>query len=1395
MTKKNTKKTLAMAAAAAAVTGGTMAVTGNVHADTVNTQANTQTQTQTQNPQVSDLKTQQDASRQVYADANKANADAHQATQNAQDNLVNATAKTTEAQGAVDNAQSAVNQASNDVTAATNKANQAQTDVENAQDAQTQAQNDYENAVKQSTTSADEQSALDQAQADAKTAEGAVTDAQSKLADATSKQSQAQSNADTATQNVKDATDRVNSDQSAVNQAKSNVKNAENDVQTAQNHDQVVSQDQNDVQAKTDAKNKADAKVNDAQKVNDEKSEAQSNAQTAVNDAQKTVDQLSQGVQVVNTINASDAYLNQINKERGGMGFIDQNLKPKNMSDSDYQQLVSESKKLNQSNQYQDDPAAEAIPVHMNSNGTLSDEDAKFASQYAAQLLNPLRQKAGSPVYKITNGSLKIAQDVADRYSNDHWNQWEKGHDNAGIEAVGNQWGVGINESWSGDISFAHQKFVADNPDDILATSGTWVSEYNGLTRNDLQRGIYDAIKAMLFDDMGESFGHATDILGIRETNANKPVEFGVSYEYDTSDHVTNFAGQKNKNAGGFHFNSEFNSSNTNPNGKFFQAEWQKEVAIPKTDDHAAQLKESITVSPEWINLVKKIQERLMSPSNTTDMDFTNEEGQEWYKLAAQLRKQNKYVSDPTQAAIPVHINSDGTLSKADQTDATQFYLSILNQARKVVGLPELKISEQSLEMGDKIAKQYNDDNWCIFPYTIKNVGGFDMVGLDTNDPHYGQHDFKAIDQNHASCENAGAVANSTITVYNDDNDPASGVKSLSYNTNWAKNRDELHKAMFDDAVYMLFENSSNPGHAENALGLHSASLDKGNGFASIQTDKFGQIHFNVESETVKDTSTEIPVETSSQTDDHAAQLANAKQTLQDAQAKLETAKQEANQASADLASAKADAKTAADELKAAQDKLAHDSGSSMSLADAQAKLKNAKAVLAQKQANLADAKKNLQNANTMKSQSDSALKKANADIKDAQDAVQTAQAKAKDANAKVDAIKAKIAADNNSKALSDAEAKLNQTKQDLQVAQSKKDEADKALAKAQATLKNKQEALKKAQANAQTAAQNLKSAQDAVKKAQAHEQDTQAALKLAKDNLITDNKVYGNSVAIKDQTIHAGEINKIVDPQIANPMAKDPTQSLVMGAFLQMAASKLDTIPTGTTAKWNQPQNVSRDANLVGDHSEDVLVTFPDGSTTTVKMGLHVLVAVKPSQPDTPVVNPGHEAKPGDDQKPTTPSAPKDQPGHDVKPGDGNKPSTEPSTTPSHEEQQPGTHTDTPTAKPSDQQPSTQPSGDEGQSQTTTPDHKETSNNDSNVTVAPNADHKTDSAQTVATNGNNNVTVKPVANEVENTNTAKRSDLNNGKLPQTGNAKSSIALGIATLIGMFGLAYDRRKD
>src|SRR5699024_3064496 len=143
----------------------------------------------------------------------------------------------------------------------------------------------------------------------------------------------------------------------------------------------------------------------------------------------------------------------------------------------------------------------------------------------------------------------------------------------------------------------------------------------------------------------------------------------------------------------------------------------------------------------------------------------------------------------------------------------------------------------------------------------------------------------------------------------------------------------------------------------------------------------------------------------------------------------------------------------------------------------------------------------------------------------------------------------------------------------------------------AQDNLTKAQNELKQAQTKLENAKDEATKAANALKDAQAKADKTKDALAKAKAGLITDNKVYGDSVAIKDQTIHAGEINKIVDPEIANPMATDPTQNLVMGAFLQMATSKLDTIPTGTTASWSDLNTLNHDANTVGDHSEDVLV------------------------------------------------------------------------------------------------------------------------------------------------------------------------------------------------------------
>lgn len=885
----------------------------------------------------------------------------------------------------------------------------------------------------------------------------------------------------------------------------------------------------------------------------------------------------------------------------------------------------------------------------------------------------------------------------------------------------------------------------------------------------------------------------------------------------------------------------------------------QKTVDQLSKDTSAEPVENALVTSQEWINTLKEAQNYLLTHNNTLSPELD----QKLSELGSKLKYQKQYQSDPTLKNQKVEYNNDGLLSNQDEIQITKFALSLINPIREQLGMPALTITQNALKIANNVANTYNRDNWIAYTYTVDSQGNETPI-MKGHDVNAFENAINASNPTNTGASSEAMTASEEQDVY-DKNGKRTGVTHYI-----APTMDDLYARIYGGVANMLFTDSNMQwGHTYTLLGMGRKNENQTNNIG-VQTDRYGQIHYVLESSSQNDHSNLINVNNndasqayqnllnaednykkfindhqnddlnfsdmvseqdykddkasydadpngawaptykatvdqynkqrtalkpyldaidqaqtkldqvyfaktsdSSKTDGHAVQLANAKQALQDAQAKLETAKQEASQASADLASAKADAKTAADELKDAQDKLVHDSGSSMSLADAQEALKNAKAVLAQKQVNLADAKKAAQKAQTMKSQSDSALASAKQEAQTAQKALANAQAKAKSAQEHVDALTS------NDQAVADAKDNLNAANQKLQVAKSNHEAAQDNLTKAQNELKQAQTKLENAKDEATKAANELKDAQTKADK-------TKDALAKAKAGLITDTKVYGDSVAIKDQTIHAGEINKIVDPEIANPMAKDPTQSLVMGAFLQMAASKLDTIPTGTTAKWNQPQNVSRDANLVGDHSEDVLVTFPDGSTTTVKMNLHILAAVKPSQPDTPVVNPGHETKLGDGQKPAT------------------KPSTEPSTMPSHEEQQPGTHTDTPTAKPSDQQPSTQPNGDQGE---TKADHKATLNNDRDATVALNADHESANGQImpeyqvingqiVKTTTATQLTKASNAISSEST-TLKRSDLNNGKLPQTGNSLNEaglIGLGVLGMLTMLGLANNYRR-
>lgn len=392
-------------------------------------------------------------------------------------------------------------------------------------------------------------------------------------------------------------------EQGAIDQAAKNfdsqISAADTEVGRAQ---QTVNADQDVVNAK-DAANKA---ANQAVK----------NAQDKLSGTQDALKKAQANQPVVNTIDAPAEYIN-VWKE-----YL-QTKKPGGwtLSKSDYPELYArlqkaEQEAVKQSN-YQEDPAATQIKVTLNPNGTLSRDDVIFATQYAASLINPIREAIGTNPYKITNASIDVAQEVENGYRDDNWNTWDNGHDNNRLGQIAKNWGTSmIGESWAGDGSFGKLRYDEN--------THKWTHDYSNLTRNDLQRGIYNAVKALLFECEKEnstsSNGHTTDLLGVRAANSHGIVAgdiLGVSFDYGKGMEST---GQVN--IGGFHFDSlvDGNSERTkqmHANGGVFksgssedktiQGSNYDQIAIPSANhnDQIKQLQAAVATDTQALNDAK----------------------------------------------------------------------------------------------------------------------------------------------------------------------------------------------------------------------------------------------------------------------------------------------------------------------------------------------------------------------------------------------------------------------------------------------------------------------------------------------------------------------------------------------------------------------------------------------------------------------------------------------------------------------------------------------------------------------------------------------------------------------------------------------------------------------
>ena len=339
---------------------------------------------------------------------------------------------------------------------------------------------------------------------------------------------------------------------------------------------------------------------------------------------------------------------------------------------------------------------------------------------------------------------------------------------------------------------------------------------------------------------------------------------------------------------------------------------------------------DKLNVPQDYINVWKEYYD------NTNDWQLTQKDHPELWErnkeASAKAKEMNKdFVASEQDKNTPVHLNTDGTLSRDDVIIATKYAAELINPIREAIGVKPYEITNASIDMNMENTKKYR-------------AKGHN----DWRD----KHDTQLLGQI-ADEWNAGALS-----------------ESLAGNWSIAQKKDHLTVADLKEAVHqavidLLFEGAdgSDNGHTTDLLGVryHKGSILLGgadllgvdydldpvnhNGwirFNSIGDDKGDRVQNMVKQGYIMKQGTSadktiqgneydhIAVPTPDSQSDAAAKLQKQISDLSDKVAKDTNAVKLANSAASDAASA----------LKSAQDKLSQDQ---KTLGDAQAKLNNLK--------------------------------------------------------------------------------------------------------------------------------------------------------------------------------------------------------------------------------------------------------------------------------------------------------------------------------------------------------------------------------------------------------------------------------------------------------------------
>lgn len=516
--------------------------------------------------------------------------------------------------------------------------------------------------------------------------------------------------------------------------------------------------------------------------------------------------------------------------------------------------------------------------------------------------------------------------------------------------------------------------------------------------------------------------------------------------------------------------------------------------------------KATITLAPDFIKAVKDkiaFKHEIRTNGDKLSEEYLDSKSDELYdrivNTQLQNRTLNKYTPSAKDQADETRYDINN-LPKEVTDELNYFVADLINQMRHQLGLPDVVLSNSSLEFANKIANEYVKANFSKAmkdEYRAKGGAGHYAKGIYKVAKEYGLNSTYTEEENQEYAEKGLQPYENALTTYVYHNfDDADGV--------FRKTLGEMKEKLYDDLIELV-SHKNDYLHTQGILQFDYANETVYfGGVAQSKTDEFYTTHFLTSIRTTNVDGSKwdkTPIVNPLSDTNKEQEIAKARQTLADAM----NARKDAQAQFEATTKAESDAQTA---LQNAQAHLSALNNGENPLANAQKTFDEAKARHDKAVVTLANANALVNNLTASKATKEETLKQAQATLKDAEKALQTAQDALKaeeDKMANLEAVASNKAqaVSTAKKALQDAQDSVKQAEKelaDLKGAKARLNEVKAELEQAEAELKDAYKAQNEAKVDYEVkslAADQAKTAYETAK-AQFEEAETKRLVALA---------------------------------------------------------------------------------------------------------------------------------------------------------------------------------------------------------------------------------------------------------------------------------------------------------